>query len=1296
MKDADRTGWRNSSKSLGGRATGAMVAALAMLLTGLPAVAQTPPDPSTTAGSAAAGPDGFVFGDRSLIPAAGEEPPGDEVVSERTATSRTFETDVPGVFLTQQYETAANVETAQGWEPIDTTLEPAVGGFVNALDAVEVSVAGSADDAKLAAVELASGVSAGFSLDGASSVEADVDGDTAVYVDALDGVDVALQAVPGGVKETLTLASAQAANEFVFDLELDGLSAEVRPDGSVAMVSAAGVAKVTAPPGFMVDAAGVTSTAVVYSLSPDGASLVVTADAGWLANPARVFPVVVDPTLSVVADTDDTYVTEGEVPAVNHSGSSLLKVGFDGSNVHRSFLKFSGLAGYEGMNILAADLALWQSGSGSCTASPVDVHGITQTWDGTATTAWPGPSLDPTAAATVTSGNGHDASCPAGAVGTDLTRLVDQWASGYTDYNGIALRARDEASQSQFKAFVSANGDGTPGHRPTLSVLWSDPTQPGVPLPPSGLGPQEHTDTFNPVFESAYVDPEGDDGFVVYFAYFAGTGAFAGAVVSPVVDSGATAAVSGYLPLDLPLTWRAQAVDDAHQLPSPMTEHVPLTHPSVRVATPAGGDVVEATATVAAEVDPSITDATGVTFAVDGTVVGSATSAPYETSVDTFGLTDGDHSLTATIAGGAHAGTVSAPVPIYVDNVDGEPEGIGPEAQPRGPVLRRTLGVVDDTGAGEPEPPIDTGGGDCGWSEPLPDGNVLWLICDRTIQSPFSITDSVAGLAPASDPTNPVWRPGRFLGTPPAGLCPDYLDDEGETRHDRALRWMTGVASFAVPRLSGTGPDDTMVVIFFHQGCQHRLFQGPLQDDHDPGTAGVATYRYTYGTTVAEFTSTSPAVSPVVRNDRLWLGRIGVHTDPTRDFQIMHGTGAVYVAPSGPETTGYLYAYGCKGVDLLVNIRAYGRCNVARAAVDESTFALVGIRSRWTYWNGTTWLACPNGCAEDDDLADVLKLQRAMRLPDAQNRSDPPNGATTCADGYAVPCPDPYRVSQHFEVTYSAQFGAYVVAHQLVFGERHMSMMVRVADTPVGPWSLPLAVPIKCDGRVRDNFFYNCYQFAPHPHLTDEAGTTTVFGYYDHFEGTYGDDLPDPDTQETAIRFVEVPVCVRRAGSGAIAYVRGRCLMTGPATPSLWAEPLSRQETVAVLWRLGGFDPFTAAPSTDSLPRSEREAASYFLASPLGFTEVWPIVADLVDAAPTTRSELIRLLWRSKRKPDGDYPLTTLSDYSTAWGTGLRSALEWAYGAGVVCDPAFEPATAASRAVAADWVRRVHKGNACT
>lgn len=173
--------------------------------TGFPAVAQTPPDPVEPAPGAGTN----VFGDLGLLPDPGQAPTGEEVVSERTATTRTFETDLPGVWLTQQYPAPVNVRTANGWEPIDPTLEPVGDEFANALDAVEVSVAGTADADQLAGLTIPSGASVSFSLDGAAAVTADVDGDTAIYADALDGVDVTLQAVPSGIKETLTLASSE-------------------------------------------------------------------------------------------------------------------------------------------------------------------------------------------------------------------------------------------------------------------------------------------------------------------------------------------------------------------------------------------------------------------------------------------------------------------------------------------------------------------------------------------------------------------------------------------------------------------------------------------------------------------------------------------------------------------------------------------------------------------------------------------------------------------------------------------------------------------------------------------------------------------------------------------------------------------------------------------------------------------------------------------------------------------------------------------------------------------------------
>lgn len=167
-----------------GRGPALVVLAAVLVVTGLPAEAQTPPSSGTADDLLVSDPDGQVFGDRSLLPAPGEEPAGDEVVALRTATTRTFETDVPGVFVTEQFAAPVNVEAGEGWVPIDPTLEAEGDSWANTADRVDVAVAGTADAEELAAVTLPAGASVGFALDGAVGVEADVDGDTAVFTDA--------------------------------------------------------------------------------------------------------------------------------------------------------------------------------------------------------------------------------------------------------------------------------------------------------------------------------------------------------------------------------------------------------------------------------------------------------------------------------------------------------------------------------------------------------------------------------------------------------------------------------------------------------------------------------------------------------------------------------------------------------------------------------------------------------------------------------------------------------------------------------------------------------------------------------------------------------------------------------------------------------------------------------------------------------------------------------------------------------------------------------------------------------
>ena len=98
-------------------------------------------------------------------------------------------------------------------------------------------------------------------------------------------------------------------------------------------------------------------------------------------------------------------------------------------------------------------------------------------------------------------------------------------------------------------------------------------------------------------------------------------------------------------------------------------------------------------------------------------------------------IADGDHDLTARIVGGASDDTPSLPVPVVSDDGSGPP----PEGAAARPLVRRMLGVTDDVASGssprKPYDPIDSDGGDCGFSEEMHDEYVLWVICDRGIET---------------------------------------------------------------------------------------------------------------------------------------------------------------------------------------------------------------------------------------------------------------------------------------------------------------------------------------------------------------------------------------------------------------------------------------------------------------------------------------------------------------------------------------------------------------------------------
>lgn len=190
-----------------------------------------------------------------------------------------------------------------------------------------------------------------------------------VYRDALPTVDVVIESVPRGAKELLVLRDESAPREYRYRLALEGVTPEVVDDGLRVLLSDKdGAVRAEIPTGWMVDSSGDGRTlpsfisGVRYAIEQSGdgeAVLVLTLEEKWLADPDRVYPVVVDPFLVdpwfPVADTfvhnstptADTwqqaqaaagypFVSVGVAPSTGRATRTMLKFGMARTRGRRS------------------------------------------------------------------------------------------------------------------------------------------------------------------------------------------------------------------------------------------------------------------------------------------------------------------------------------------------------------------------------------------------------------------------------------------------------------------------------------------------------------------------------------------------------------------------------------------------------------------------------------------------------------------------------------------------------------------------------------------------------------------------------------------------------------------------------------------------------------------------------------------------------------------------------------------------------------------------------------------------
>ena len=235
------------------------------------------------------------------------DPPADQVMVPElsTATSTTYLLE-NGWYSLDATTDVVNYQDASGeWQPVDTTLVDAPGSTYAVENAEADFVAKIPQNPEVTPVKVAAdGAWVTMRMHGLTDAPV-VEDAVATFDNVEDAAAVAYEATGEGLKESIVLAEAPSVGaplEYVYDIATSpGLTPRLTAAGAVEFVDTTGTVRFVVPRGDMLDSAepAAYSTAVSYTLAPSGSgwTLRMTPDVAWLTNPARVYPVTIDPTL---------------------------------------------------------------------------------------------------------------------------------------------------------------------------------------------------------------------------------------------------------------------------------------------------------------------------------------------------------------------------------------------------------------------------------------------------------------------------------------------------------------------------------------------------------------------------------------------------------------------------------------------------------------------------------------------------------------------------------------------------------------------------------------------------------------------------------------------------------------------------------------------------------------------------------------------------------------------------------------------------------------------------------------
>lgn len=492
-----------------------------------------------------------------------------EIMELRTPESRTF-ANPDGSHTVEDFGEPVRVETEDGWVDVDYEFtENTDGSFSPKASAVDVVV--GADQREVARVTFADGESVAVTWPedlGTPTVE----GGVATY--ALSGAEDLLVVITGsGISVRLRLNEAphaaaeppadQSAEpepesdggltdeaegedepaieepatstevgglEFSLGLSSDDLDLEQAADGSVRLLD--GQELIGQSSTFMawdarLDEAGDPLEVVELEAQLDPAAggdaeLTVTTPMDFLLDEATEYPVIIDPDISSLGRTRDTWLREGT--STNNSASYRLlvgrSVGATNTNQTISYLKFN-TAPILGKDIVRAELGLYQYEAGSCSPRTMRIQPVNGTWNSNVTWATRPAYRSSTGHDRNVTHNpgGNGCSTGNGWVKGNVTGMVNAWAQGTYPDHGLRLivPSVNANDQTYHRRFCSQNPDASTSmchvasRRPYLSVTYNGPPNRAVTPTTNGRtwAGLFQVPTARPAWTSSAADPEG-------------------------------------------------------------------------------------------------------------------------------------------------------------------------------------------------------------------------------------------------------------------------------------------------------------------------------------------------------------------------------------------------------------------------------------------------------------------------------------------------------------------------------------------------------------------------------------------------------------------------------------------------------------------------------------------------------------------------------------------------------------------------------------------------------------------